>query len=216
MARLTAADEQRMADRRSRLRQKKNPALVIRDDGVLYPNTAQMEKHPRYRPYHGDPKASLDDRMRYLAGLQKKRAVVFEETEEPFDVNTASVDELVQFALDQYGAVLNPMKPRKDLQREVFRLSQLDSSEIPAARGPDNELAEPPARLEPPIAGPGGHGGADEPGEIVQLGSLDEGDAPQTTEVQPPRVRNKPGPKPGSQRRPTARELATGLTAAGG
>jgi hypothetical protein len=211
MARLTAADEQRMADRRSRLRQKKNPALVIRDDGMLYPNTAQMERHPRFRPYHGDPNASLQDRMRYLAGLQKKRAVVFEETDDPFDVNTASVDELVQFALDQYGAVLDPMKPRKDLQREVFRLSQLDASEIPAAQGGSDELADEPTRLEAPVRGPGARREADEPGEVVALGALDEGDAPTTTVAQPPRERRKPGPKPRG-----AKELATGLAAAGG
>lgn len=201
---ISAAEEQRMAERRARRRQLTDPPLLIRDDGRLYPNTKLMQRHPRYRPYHGDPKASLDDRMRYLSGLGKKRAVTFEETDEPFDINAADVDELVQFALEQYGAILDPMKPRKTLQKEVFRLSQIDAGVTPAPV----QHAQPSALPRPSQAF-----ADDDGGEEVVLGAIPEGDAPTTTEPAAPR-RNKPGPKPGTRR--STQELATGLAAAGG
>lgn len=100
--------------------------FLIRDDGMLYPNTPLVRRNPRFRFYYGDPKASLSDRMRFLAGLSKKRDVIYNpEPDEPFDIGKAGVDELLAFAVEQFGRVLDPNKPVKALREEVFALSQL-------------------------------------------------------------------------------------------
>lgn len=133
---ITEQDEERQAQIRGRRRQDKDVPLLIRDDGMLIPNTKLIRAKPGFRPYHGNPKASLEDRMRYLKGLGAKRAVVYkEEPPEPFDIGTASLEALLEFAQEQYGQVLDPNKPLKQLRQEVFRVSQL----------PDPSLALPPA-----------------------------------------------------------------------
>lgn len=132
MAQIDQALEEQIAARRSRQRQDLKNPMLIRDDGMLFPNTKLLAAKPRMRPYYGDPKATLDDRMRYLQGLQGKRAVKYDPVDdEPFDIAAADVDTLVQFALDQYGAVLDPSKPVKVLREQVFKLSQIPES--PAA-----------------------------------------------------------------------------------
>ncbi len=139
------AQEANIAARRSRLRQKKDPPLLIRDDGLLYPNTDLNAKKARFRPYHGDAKASLDDRMRYLSGLGAKRAVVFTPPE-PFDVGLADKDALLQFAQDQYGAVLDSSKPLNKLREEVFNLANLPDIPVrqqPSSTVPDGDFFDP-------------------------------------------------------------------------
>lgn len=141
MARIDAATEQRIADRRSRLRQDRDVPLLIRDDGMLYPNTKLVAKNPRFRPYHGDPKANLEDRMRFLQGFAGKRAVTFTASaDEPFDIGKADADALAEFAMDQYGAVLDPAKPIGVLREQVFKLSQLPDG--PAADAAPDAPAE--------------------------------------------------------------------------
>jgi len=118
------AQEANIAARRARLRQKKDPPLLIRDDGMLYPNTDLNAKKATFRPYYGDPKATLDDRLRFLNGLGAKRQVVFTPPE-PFDVGLADKDALIQFAMEQYGAMLDSSKPLNTLRQEVVNLSEL-------------------------------------------------------------------------------------------
>lgn len=140
MARIDAATEQRIAESRSRLRQDRTVPLLIRDDGMLYPNTKLVAKNPRFRPYHGDPKANLQDRLRFLQGFAGKRDVVFTQPDEPFDIGQADADALAAFAMEQYGAVLDPAKPIGVLRKQVFDLSQLPDG--PAAEAAPDALAE--------------------------------------------------------------------------
>ncbi len=143
MAHIDPATEQRIADRRSRLRQDRVVPLLIRDDGMLYPNTKLVARNPRFRPYHGDPKASLQDRLRFLKGLAATRAVTYNpEPEEPFDIGTADADALMVFAQEQYGAALDPSKPVKVLREQVFKLSQLEDVDTGSD---DADGDEPPA-----------------------------------------------------------------------
>lgn len=142
-------EEARAAERRSTLRQHKTVPLLIRDDGVLYPNVPLVARKSNFRPYHGSAKASLEDRMRYLDGLGAKRAVIFtEEPEEPFDIGKADADQLAHFAQEQYGAVIDTSKPLKVLREQVFKLAQLPE---PGAALPDpmpgaaDDFPEPPA-----------------------------------------------------------------------
>jgi len=137
-----AANEHEAVDRAHAPRQDRKIPLLIRDDGMLMPNTALLRSRPRFRLYHGDPKASLEDRMRYLKGLQSRRKVVMEPVDEPFNLATADSDTLIQFALDQYGVVLDPSKPAKVLREMVFALAQKEEQGL---SGDDGESSSPEA-----------------------------------------------------------------------
>lgn len=150
MARIDPATEQRIADNRSRLRQDKSVPLLIRNDGMLYPNTKLVARKPEFRPYHGDPKASLQDRLRYLKGLGAKRAVSYEAPpEEPFDIGGADADALANFAMEQYGAVLDPSKPVKVLREQVFKLSQLEEPSADGGQAGDETQEQLAPRRKP-------------------------------------------------------------------
>lgn len=143
MAAIDQATEQRIAERRAKQRHLQNPPFLIHtEDGRLYPHTKLSATNPKYRPYHGDPKATLDDRMRYLKGLAGKRQVVFSEPDEPFDIGTADADSLVMFAMDQYGVGLDPAKPLAELRRKVADLAKADLVKAE----PANKLQAPPER----------------------------------------------------------------------
>lgn len=104
--------EQRVAEHRGKTRQNKLHPWLIRDDGMIVPNVPLVAKKSNFRPYHGDIKASIEDRMRYLQNLGSKRRVinsaVAADEEAPFDIAKATKDDLIAFAADQYGEILDP------------------------------------------------------------------------------------------------------------
>lgn len=134
-------------------RQDKHTPLLIREDGVLMPNVPLIRRLPTMRPYTGDPKATIAERRDWLKGIGKRRAVLYSPApDEPFDLNKADLDSLLAFALDEFGAVLDPAKPIETLRAEVYRLSQLPA--------PGNQLTgeatAAPGRLPTgPLDGPG-------------------------------------------------------------
>lgn len=127
---LNSAQEDRISAARAAKRQsRETPLLINQDDGRLFPNVPLVARNPKYRPYHGDPNASLQERMRYLKGLAPQRRQVINtraEALEPFDIGTADKDALIAFAMDEYGAALNPAKTLKQLRQEVAALAKLD------------------------------------------------------------------------------------------
>lgn len=130
----TEQNEQVLANARGQRRQDKRVPLLIRDDGMLYPNVPLVAKKNNFRPYHGDPKASLEERMAYLQGFgQQRRKVVFEQPEEAFELGKATADEIVAFAMQEYGAALDPSTPIDTLRAECYRLSQLPDMDLPMA-----------------------------------------------------------------------------------
>ena len=141
---LNSAQEDRIAAARAAKRQsRETPLLINQDDGRLFPNVPLVARNPKYRPYHGDPNASLQERMRYLKGLAPQRRQVINtraEALEPFDIGTADKDALIAFAMDEYGAALNPAKTLKQLRQEVSALAKLDEEAggLPGAPEDDN------------------------------------------------------------------------------
>lgn len=99
--------EEAVSGARGRARQSKTVPFVIRDDGILFPNVPLIAKKPNFRPYHGKVDASIEERMRYLAGFSmQKRAVVSSAPvaeAEPFDIAKASKDEIIVFAFEEFG-----------------------------------------------------------------------------------------------------------------
>ncbi len=122
--------EERVAAHRSTIRQNKTVPWLIRDDGMLMPNTKLIAKKSNFRPYHGDLKASLEDRMRYLQNLGSKRRVINSaeaaDDEQPFDIAKATKDELIVFAQDQFGETLDPALHLNKMRSIVAKLSGVD------------------------------------------------------------------------------------------
>lgn len=135
-------NEERLAEARVSNRQNKAVPFLIRDDGMLYPNVPLVAKNPRYRPYHGDPKATLKQRLDWLAGVQapQRRKVVLEP--EPFNLSHATAEEIVAFALEEFGAALDPETPLKLLREQCFNLANLPDAAA--------ESVEPTVREEQP------------------------------------------------------------------
>lgn len=112
---------------------RKRPMLINIDDGRLMPNVPRLggrpevrdqqtgrvlepgiPPHPKYRVYMGDPNATREERMRVLrVGMGIETAPIFDTqpTAAPFDIATASAEELVAFAQQQYGMSLSPNTP---------------------------------------------------------------------------------------------------------
>jgi hypothetical protein len=145
MARIDDNTEEKLSNARNRRRQSRECPLLIRDDGMLFPNVPLVAKKQNFRPYRGDPKASLAERMRYLQGFSQRRQVVFnpEADAAPFELGKATADEIVAFAMEEYGAVLDAAKPLPDLRQECYRLSMLPEMELPAAQADTPSLPPP-------------------------------------------------------------------------
>ena len=85
------------------------PFLINVDDGRLVPNMPRLRLHPKYRPYHGVLTASQADRMTYLKTEYKSmpRSVIDSTRVKSFDIATATKDEMIAFALSEYGTTID-------------------------------------------------------------------------------------------------------------
>jgi hypothetical protein len=82
--------------------------------------------HPDLRVYTGSVKASLEERMKWLetsgAGVHTARQVVLADAE-PFDLNTATLDEMIEFAKTEYGKTLDKSMGMKAVRAAVGKLA---------------------------------------------------------------------------------------------
>lgn len=100
--------------------------LLIRDDGMLYQNTKLVAKLKNFRPYYGDPRATLEERLRWLRGENTKfnRQEVKEELDPAtFDIGKAAKADLIEFASQEFGVKLDSRKAIAELRQEVFKLA---------------------------------------------------------------------------------------------
>lgn len=139
---ITPELEQRIADHRSKNRQSKTCPWLIREDGAIYPNVPLIAKKQNFRPYHGDPAASLEERMRYLQGLshQRRRVIMSAPVieEEPFDIAKASKEELIEFAMEEFSEPIDPGEHLNKVRAIVAKLAGVD---LVAAQRPSGEGA---------------------------------------------------------------------------
>lgn len=120
---ITERQEQAIAESRVRtLQDKKVPFLVNREDFRLYPNTPLSRKNPDYMPYDGKPDDDLPTRRAYVEGRghQRPRVVNSAAEADAFDIGTASKDELVTFAIAEYGVMLDGAKDIRTLRKEFM------------------------------------------------------------------------------------------------
>jgi hypothetical protein len=120
---------------------RKTPFLINAVDGRLVPNILTrdektgeqfsriMRHNSNYRPFHGDPKASREERLAYVdSNLGAVRSAAGSALgdlagEPAFDIGRASKDELVTFAADEYGAVLSAATDIRTLRKQVADLA---------------------------------------------------------------------------------------------
>jgi hypothetical protein len=122
----------------------KIPFLIHRVNGRLIPNVERLRDHKYLIPYRGSVKASHEERMRYLrTGGAASRSFVdsapLEQDLPPFDLGTASREEMVQFAADEYGIQLNVKAPAHILRNQIKAAAaeQQEGGEPPAADADD-------------------------------------------------------------------------------
>lgn len=118
---ITDAQEAALAARRAQTAQdKRNPFLIHVDDGRLMPNVARLRGHAKYRVFTGPPKATPEERMAWLRSMGNGTPVP---TDEPFDIGTASVSDMIAFAASEYGVTLDPSLHHNKMRAELRRLA---------------------------------------------------------------------------------------------
>lgn len=114
-------------DRSSKKRQDKtNPHVIHVDNGRLMPNTPRLREHKDYRVYTGPKGADLPTRMRWLAGAQRRAPALIDSSEasETFDLGKASAADLVMFAFENYGKVLDENTPLLELRKAIKAMAE--------------------------------------------------------------------------------------------
>lgn len=118
--------ERKTASARIRRQDKQNPLLISMTDFLLFPNVPNLRKNPDMILFRGNKDASLAERKRYVesmkTGRSGVRAVV--DSSEPFDVAKATAQDLVDFALIEYGEELKPTTPLAVLRKQVIKLAE--------------------------------------------------------------------------------------------
>jgi hypothetical protein len=122
--RMTEKHEVEAAQLRGAKRQSKEFPLLIRDDGVLFPNVPLVAKKANFRVYTGSPKASLQERLQYvkMGGLRKVPQLTNIEPP-PFDVGKATKDDIVLFAREEFGAEMDATKPLARMREDLIALA---------------------------------------------------------------------------------------------
>lgn len=118
-------------DRSSKKRQDRvNPMVIHIENARLMPNTPRLRVHKDYRVYTGNPTDDLETRKRWLKGVDRRTPKVIDSTPDtaPFDVGTATADDLVMFAFENYGKVLDSALPPKKLREAVKALADAEAS----------------------------------------------------------------------------------------
>jgi hypothetical protein len=129
---ITDKQEQALSDSRGKARQdKRTPLLINRDNLRLLPNTPLIRRRPQYMPYDG--KATDDEAVRrsYVEGRGNHRPRVVNSAAEidAFDIGKCTKDELVTFAMAEYGVVLDQAKDIRTLRKEFMaQIEALDAA----------------------------------------------------------------------------------------
>lgn len=122
------------------LQDTKVPFLIHRVNGRLLPNVERLRTHKDMIPYMGNKHASLEERMRYLRTGGQRRGVVATQAIEappPFDVSTATKEDMIAFAADEFGLELNPKAPIHIMRNQIIAAAK-EADEAPA--GDDTNL----------------------------------------------------------------------------
>lgn len=130
---ITAEQESNLQHANDRSTKKKqdrvNPHVINVHNGRLMPNTFALRNHKDYRVYTGPKGADESERMRWLASAGRRTPKVIDSSADApvFDIGKATKEDLVIFAMENYGAKLNPEQPLKELRTAVATLAKADA-----------------------------------------------------------------------------------------
>lgn len=133
---ITAEQERNLSEANARAKKKQdktNPTVININNGRLMPNTPRLRAHSQYKVYTGDVNASTADRMAWLAGALKngsKKITNSKAELDEFDVGTADKDELMVFAMEEFGHALDPKLTLKDMRKKIMALDAVRSEVI--------------------------------------------------------------------------------------
>lgn len=140
---MSKLNEEAMSEARAKLslQDKQRPYLIHRKNGRLLPNVARLRTHKDMLPYSGNVRASLEERMRYLRTGTFRQVVDTSEDETPFDVGTATKEDLIAFAFNELGGLqLNPATPLPAMRKQVVKAAQaLAAGSAPEGNGGSGE-----------------------------------------------------------------------------
>lgn len=145
MPAISPVQEAQLASMRAKRKQDRaNPMLININDGRLMPNTPIGREDPNYRVYTGPLTATLAQRMQIIEATIKgpRTRVVASQPiieAEQFDVSTATKEELVAFAFDEYGVVLDSKLDRRVMCKQVMAAGERAAAT--AALAPQESLA---------------------------------------------------------------------------
>lgn len=132
---ITAEQEMRMAEangRSGKKRQDKTYPMVIHTTNArLMPNTPRLRVHKDYRVYTGALDATEEQRFTWLAGAQRRAPRIVDSSapaEAPFDLAKATSADIVLFAFENFGKVLDETKPLAELKAELKKMADAEES----------------------------------------------------------------------------------------
>jgi hypothetical protein len=127
-----------VAATREKFKQNKDTPLVINvTDGRLLPNTVAVSgqpdghggfiegtRDPNYVPYHGDPKATLEERMKWLrtANTAPRRVIFSASAVEPerIDLDKMSKEQLINFAASEFSMKISAQVDIKSIRKMIL------------------------------------------------------------------------------------------------
>lgn len=139
-----------VAATREKFKQDKTTPLVINiTDGRLLPNTVavsgQSDGHggfvegtrdANYVPYHGDPKASLEERMKWLrtANTAPRRVIFSASATEPerIDLDKMSKEQLINFAASEFSMKISAQTDVKTVRKMILAANGAPAPAAPA------------------------------------------------------------------------------------
>jgi hypothetical protein len=137
---ISPQQEQAMIAARAAKRQdKKHPYCINTQDGRLLPNVPKIREHKNYRVYDGPTDGTRQERLAWISKAISRKPIIVDSSEnepEPFDAGKATAEDLCVFAMDQWGAALDPSKSVGVLRKEVMKLAK--AAEAADANKPDN------------------------------------------------------------------------------
>lgn len=129
-----AVNEEVLARTMQPKQDRKCPLLINIQDGRLIPNVPNIAANIDYRPYRGNPKASLEERMTYIAsslstGGRPRVIDTSNADEEVFDIGRASKPELIAFALKEFNTPLPESADIRTLRKQIAALAERATAE---------------------------------------------------------------------------------------
>jgi hypothetical protein len=132
--------ERKVASARVRRQDKQNPLLISMTDFLLFPNVPNLRKNQDMILFRGNKDASLEERKRYVESMKTGRAGMRAVVDSgPFDVAKASSQDLVDFAMIEYGEELNIKTPRASLVKQVVALAKKHEALVESKSTPVEE-----------------------------------------------------------------------------